>query len=256
MADFSVIIPAYNESETLLRTMRAVGKSLTGALSAEVLIVDDWSEDETMEVAAEGARELRKAGLPVETIQAGRRSGIASAKNLGQSHATTPVSVFLDAHTTPGIGALERVAEPLLQSNDVVVTGPMFVGWPSPTLEEQILGEQRGLTSEDFSDSSVSETIRIHQMAYGRGMRIKDISLGLEWAPLRVPRSTVRVQVVTGCCMGVRTDQWGTHSFWWLIELGFLKGTVGSNDYGPPDRQTEEEQVERRQAEQRNGDVA
>ncbi len=221
MAGFSVIIPAYNEGEQLPRTMRAVGQSLEGWYTPEVLVVDDHSADETLDVATEGARQLREEGLSVEVVPAGKRCGVAGAKNIGQAHATTPVSVFLDAHSVPGRGALERVAAPLLEGSAAVV-GPTFVALPETTSEEKLTGELEEISPDAFDLPAVVKTVEDTNAGYGRGMRVENYAMHLEWMAYRVARQDlVRVMIVPGGCAGVRTDHLGPNVFDGLFDTGF-----------------------------------
>ena len=140
MPDFTVVIPAFNEGSQVLRTIRALGASFDGRYTPEIVVVDDRSTDNTHELAHEGAQELKAMGLAVEVVRAPRRSGVAGAKNIGQAHATTPVTFFLDAHSVPGRGSIERVVEPLL-NREAAIAGPTFVALPEPTQKELLVGQ-------------------------------------------------------------------------------------------------------------------
>lgn len=50
---FSVIIPAYNEQETIEATLRDVDKYLsTQSFDYEIIVVSDGSKDKTIEIVA------------------------------------------------------------------------------------------------------------------------------------------------------------------------------------------------------------
>ena len=211
VVDFSIIIPAYNEGERLEHTMRSVAQSLTGRYSAEILVVDDCSADETLEVATEVASSLRRRyGIRVEAIRADQRLGVGPAKNLGQQEATTAVSVFLDAHSVPGAGALEAIVAPLMHDGDIVLTTPSAVGLPNPEHKEYVAGVAVKFHPEQFSLPDVTAFVTDRGLACAQGMRVENIDMQLKWMnPPRITRKHVRVQVVPGGCMGVRTDRWG-----------------------------------------------
>ncbi len=82
----SVIIPAYNRQDLVARALSSVTRQK--ALPAEVIVVDDASEDGTAEAAERlGARVIRHA----------RNLGTAAARNSGLAQATTPWVALLDS---------------------------------------------------------------------------------------------------------------------------------------------------------------
>jgi glycosyltransferase involved in cell wall biosynthesis len=82
----SVIIPAYNRRELVARALSSVTRQT--ALPAEVIVVDDASEDGTAEAAERfGARVIRH----------GSNAGTAAARNTGLSRAATPWVALLDS---------------------------------------------------------------------------------------------------------------------------------------------------------------
>ena len=213
MADFSIVIPAYNEGERLLHTMVSVVRSLTGRYRAELLVVDDYSDDDTLAVAEHGANELAREDLRVEAVPAPSRSGVALARNVGQAQVSTDVTVFLDAHSVPGRGALEALVEPLLSSVEIVLTGPTFVPLPAVSAGEQLTGVLRDIKPEQYEYPRVMRTIKETKVAYGRGQRLQDYSLKLQWMPFRAVTRPERLEIIPGGCTAVRTDRWGTHPY-------------------------------------------
>ena len=221
MPDFTVVIPAYNEGAQVLRTMRALGASFEGSYTPEVVVVDDHSTDNTHELAHEGARELKATGLAVEVVRAPRRSGVAGAKNIGQAQATTPVTFFLDAHSVPGRGSIERVVEPLL-NREAAIAGPTFVALPEPTQKELLVGQFDDVSPEAYELTNIVERVDATGAGYGRGMVFRDHSMLLDWMTFRVAdRGLQRVMIVPGGCCGVRTDEHGPNVFDGLFDTGF-----------------------------------
>ena len=96
-------------------------------------------------------------GLAVKVLRAPRRSGVAGAKNIGQAHATTPVTFFLDAHSVPGRGSIERVVEPLL-NREAAIAGPTFVALPEPTQKELLVGQFDDVSPEACTSSPTSSS--------------------------------------------------------------------------------------------------
>ncbi|WP_374712424.1 glycosyltransferase family 2 protein, partial [Symbiobacterium terraclitae] len=81
----SVVIPAYNEAETVGDVVAACAKVPE---IDEVIVVDDGSTDET-------AARARAAGAKV--IEHGENRGKAAAMKSGYEATTAPVLLFLDA---------------------------------------------------------------------------------------------------------------------------------------------------------------
>ena len=221
MADFTVVIPAYNEGSQVLRTMRALGASFDGSYTPEVVVVDDHSTDNTHELAQVGARELKATGLSAVVVRASRRSGLAGAKNIGQAHATTPVTFFLDAHSVPGRGSIERVIEPLL-NKEAAIAGPTFVALPETTQTEKLDGRFEDVPPDLYELPNIVERVDATGAGYGRGMVFRDHSMLLDWMTFRVAdRGLQRVMIVPGGCCGVRTDEHGPNVFDGLFDTGF-----------------------------------
>lgn len=94
-ARVSVIIPARNAAATIGRTLRSLAEQDLGE-PYEVLVVDDGSDDETVELAqAAGARVLHQPQL-----------GPGEARNLGAREASSPLLAFTDADCFPAPGWL------------------------------------------------------------------------------------------------------------------------------------------------------
>ncbi len=98
-AAVTVIVPAYNESQSVGDTVRSLLAQSTPP--AEVLVVDDGSTDRTGEVAAAaGARVIRP---PRNT---GSKAG---AQTFALDFVTTPLVMAVDADTTLEPDAIQQV---------------------------------------------------------------------------------------------------------------------------------------------------
>jgi glycosyltransferase involved in cell wall biosynthesis len=106
MSEISVIVPARDAAATIGRTLEALAAQDTDA-QFEVVVVDDGSRDETVEIA-------RRAPGPVRVItQAG--AGPGPARNRGVAESTGRILAFTDADCFPapgwlsaGLAGLER----------------------------------------------------------------------------------------------------------------------------------------------------
>ncbi len=86
MSIVTAVIPAYNAAAFLQEALDSV-KAQT-VPPAEVLVVDDGSQDDTVELAT---------GAGARVLSTGGRLGGAYARNLGVTNSTTPYVAFLDA---------------------------------------------------------------------------------------------------------------------------------------------------------------
>ena len=99
----TVIIPAYNEAESVVDTVRSVLTQSTPP--ARVIVVDDGSTDGTGDLAREaGAEVIRPAA------NTGSKAG---AQNVALEQVTTPYCMAIDADTTLAPDAVETLLRPL-----------------------------------------------------------------------------------------------------------------------------------------------
>ncbi len=99
----SVLIPAYNEGDTISST---VTSCLDVAGVKQVLVVDDGSDDGTAEQA-------KRAGAQV--IRLSGNQGKGKAMNQGLAHLTEPVIALLDGDLGSSARQLEFLAQPVLE---------------------------------------------------------------------------------------------------------------------------------------------
>lgn len=122
----SFIIPAYNEAEHIVRTIRSVFDAVPAKNLAEVVVCDHGSTDDTRAMAAE-------AGADVHRWNDGT---IAQQRNRGAELTTGDVLVFLDADTalSPSWGEGLPALFARLEDDPLLVTGshpapPEDGGW-------------------------------------------------------------------------------------------------------------------------------
>jgi teichuronic acid biosynthesis glycosyltransferase TuaG len=103
---FSVVMPAYQASATLAAAAGSVLQQTEGNL--ELLIVDDSSKDETLEIALG----LQAADGRVKVLRPAKNGGVAAARNLAIEAAEGRYISFLDSDDLwyPGKLALQRSA--------------------------------------------------------------------------------------------------------------------------------------------------
>lgn len=125
----SVIIPAYNEENTLAKCLESVLASDYPRKKLEIIVVDDGSTDRTQEVAWKyakyGVRFFRKAN-----------EGKANALNFGIARAGGGIIATLDADSYVSRDAIKKML-PLFDGEDVAaVTAAVKVNEPKNFLEK------------------------------------------------------------------------------------------------------------------------
>jgi glycosyltransferase involved in cell wall biosynthesis len=115
----SVIIPAYNRREMVARTLSSIAKQT--ASPAEVIVVDDASEDGTADAAERlGARVIRHD----------RNGGTAAARNSGLARAMEPWVALLDSDDEWLPNHLQTLWE--LRDGHVLVAGAATIEGAGP----------------------------------------------------------------------------------------------------------------------------
>jgi cellulose synthase/poly-beta-1,6-N-acetylglucosamine synthase-like glycosyltransferase len=111
--DLTVIVPAYNEEQSIADTIRSLQQQTV--VPREILVVDDFSSDRTGEIAkACGATVLRP---PRNT---GSKAG---AQNFALAHVKTDLTMAIDADTTLASDAIEKLLPALEDESVAAVCG-------------------------------------------------------------------------------------------------------------------------------------
>lgn len=120
----SVVIPCYNEADTLAKLVQRVTEARYDP--KEILVVDDGSTDGTREL-------LRNGSIPGvdRVILQEHNQGKGAALRAGIRAATGDVVVVQDADLEYDPGDYEKLIQPILEDKADVVFGSRFLG-PSP----------------------------------------------------------------------------------------------------------------------------
>jgi poly-beta-1,6-N-acetyl-D-glucosamine synthase len=111
----TVIIPAFNEADSIAATIRSVQEQTVPP--RQVIVIDDCSSDETGDIARD---------LGVTVIRPAANTGSkAGAQNLALQLVDTPLVVALDGDTTLAPDALEQLVRPF--DDEAVVAACGFV---------------------------------------------------------------------------------------------------------------------------------
>ncbi|PLY00124.1 MAG: glycosyl transferase [Desulfuromonas sp.] len=126
----SVVIPAYNEKDTLQEILhRVLSVSLPG-LSRELIIVDDFSNDGTRELLHDIPALVGDAAAEIEikVLTQDRNKGKGAALRRGFARATGDIILIQDADLEYDPADYPDLLAPILDSRADVVFGSRFVG--------------------------------------------------------------------------------------------------------------------------------
>jgi len=113
---YSVIIPAKNESDNIVRCIQSIYGSTNNKNSVEIILVDNGSIDDTVEKAmGEGAKVFIKKELK-----------IAGLRNYGAQKAINEIIGFIDADCEAGKDWLKHGYNALKEYNDIGVVGGQY----------------------------------------------------------------------------------------------------------------------------------
>lgn len=115
----SIVVAAHNEGQRLSRTLAACVDGIVD-LDYEIVVVDDASFDGSVEAAAGLFPQIR-------TVRNETRAGVSATKARGAQEARGDVIVFLDGHTKPTQGAIERLVGVVERLNRDAVVTPQVV---------------------------------------------------------------------------------------------------------------------------------
>ena len=121
----SVVMPVYNEEATLEEVLDSVSSRPE---VAEIILVDDASTDNSVEVAEGYARKVKRGRPKVKTFRQTRNLGKGAAIRRGFVEATAPVVIIQDADKEYSPDDYPVLLEPILSGEADVVYGSRFQG--------------------------------------------------------------------------------------------------------------------------------
>lgn len=131
-ASLSIVIPAYNEAARLRESLPIILDYLTRTTpAAELIVVDDGSDDDTVSVAKNCFSEATNISAEVITYQPNRGKGYAVRTGLLAARA--PVGLFSDADLSTPITEIPKLIEPIQQ-------GEYDVTFGSRALDRRLIG--------------------------------------------------------------------------------------------------------------------
>ena len=119
-ARFSVVIPAYNEADRIVPTLRAIAAWLETSReceSHEIIVVNDGSTDGTAAIVHALARDVPH----IRVVESRPNRGKGYAVRLGMREARGTIRVFMDADHSISIDQLPRLLEAIRTGADVAI---------------------------------------------------------------------------------------------------------------------------------------
>lgn len=136
----SVVIPAYNERDTIQEALRRVRALADSGVSIEVVVVDDASTD--------GTREILEAEPGIVLLRHARNQGKGTAIRTALAQVTGRVVAIQDADLEYDPNDLLRLMEPILHSKARVVYGSRFMqGRPPMQLANYVCNRLLAVTA-------------------------------------------------------------------------------------------------------------
>lgn len=160
----SVIIPVFNEKNTIVQLLERVKKADSGDYDKEIIVVDDCSTDGTRDFIAK-----LKGVKGVKVVFHQRNLGKGGAVRTGLQHATGDLILLQDADTEYDPNDYSRLVQPIVEGKADVVYGSRFAG-----KSLQALGGGRVILPIHFIGNKVLTIIT--NLFYGQ--RLTDMETG------------------------------------------------------------------------------
>ena len=120
MIKISIIIPAFNESNTIIHLLKKVNEQSVNNVELEIIVVDDGSSDSTVELLEQNSE------LYTTLIKKIKNGGKGSAVKEGLSVANGDYILFQDADLEYDPIEYNNLFRPILEHNADIVMGSRF----------------------------------------------------------------------------------------------------------------------------------
>ena len=124
----SVVVPVYNESKTLEKLVQRV---IDVPISKEIILIDDGSKDNSLEIANEIVDRLSNEQNCIRLLQHEKNQGKGAAITTGFMSAKGDIVVVQDADLEYDPREFPRLIKPIIEGKADVVYGSRFFGGSS-----------------------------------------------------------------------------------------------------------------------------
>jgi len=155
----SIIIPAYNESDRIKASLqKAVDYLGNKDYEYEIIVADDGSTDDTVEIANTFHEKVRAVALPKNT-------GKGAAVRMGMLEAKGEIRIFTDADFSTPIYEIEKIIYSLKNNYDVVI-GSRALDYDMVKEHQPFYREFMGKTFNKFVQLMVIKGIKDTQCGF------------------------------------------------------------------------------------------
>jgi glycosyltransferase involved in cell wall biosynthesis len=239
----SVVIPVYNEKDTICEILRRV---LDTEMPKEVVVVDDCSKDGTREILREMAERQTKGeryvpgsdgGDAIELkdlrfLFQGRNQGKGAALRCGFAAATGDIVLVQDADLEYDPRDYPKLLEPILDGRAEVVFGSRFLGGPQRVhyFWHYVANKSLTLLSDMFTNLKLTDMetcYKVFRREVLKGIQLKSDRFGFEpEITAKVAKGNWRVYEVPISYAGRTYEEgkkitWkdGVHALWCIIRF-------------------------------------
>ena len=124
MINLTILVPTYNEEETILQVLGRVDEQKIDGVQLEVVVVDDGSTDRTVELLEQNP------DLYAKLIKRARNAGKGAAVKAGLMEATGDYVLFQDADLEYDPVEYAKLLMPVLKFDADIVMGSRLVASP------------------------------------------------------------------------------------------------------------------------------
>lgn len=156
----AIVIPAYNEEETIARCLESCINQTVPA--SEIIVVNNNSTDDTEKIVKKYQRDYPECNIRFLNE---REQGIAPARNHGFSKAKSDVLGRIDADSTITEGWVEALQNTFSDENIAAATGPVqYYDMPLVDL---------GLKADEKIRNTLHKMAKDHRFLFGSNMAIR-----------------------------------------------------------------------------------
>ena len=126
MKKLSIIIPAYNEENTIISILETIRKAELDSVEKEYIIINDYSTDRTKELVEDFI--ISHSDLNIKLINHKKNQGKGTAIHNGINKATGDFLIIQDADLEYDPREYKDLLKPIIEGHADVVYGSRFMG--------------------------------------------------------------------------------------------------------------------------------